>query len=78
MAVGPESILAAVRGIVSRQHRPETSKKAAARIEAMARDAVPELGEFFLDPTSRAGWYRERRGRIGPDRASEAGVSTIG
>lgn len=38
--------------------RPRDIEAAATRIENAARDAVPELGKFFLDPTSRADWRR--------------------
>ncbi len=61
MAVGPENILAAVRASFPDDADARDIEDAAARIELAARAAVPELGEFFLDPTSRAGWAEERR-----------------
>lgn len=68
MAVGPHSILAAVRASFPDDIEARDIEAAATRIETAARDAVPELGEFFLDPTSRADW-RGARTRAEHERA---------
>ena len=61
MAVGPQNILAAVRASFPDDVTGADIERAAAQIEADARRAVPELGEFFLDPTSESGWGEEHR-----------------
>ena len=61
MAVGPANILAAVRASFPDEVTGADIEAAAAEIEVDVRRAVPELGEFFLDPTSHSGWRTEHR-----------------
>ena len=53
MAVGPHALLVAVRAVLRDGLRTDEIQQVCGRIEADVREAVPDVVQFFIDPTGR-------------------------